>query len=250
MKHYVLVHGAFGRASEFDKVISQLAVEGNAVTAIDLPGHGDNPAPISEVTMQAYIDEVVQTINGIDKKVILVGHSLAGAVISQVAEIIPEKIDRLVYVAAALLKAGDTVLNLMESDEGGQLLPALIFSDDQTFATINADIVRTIFLHDINDPAQIEKSIPDFLIKQSTQPFMAPVKVSKEVFGKVPKYYIRTTQDRVMSLPAQNRMITNWMVNQIFTLESGHFPLVSNADQLARTISAASISDPAHEDAA
>jgi len=38
---------------------------------------------------------------------------MAGAVVSQVAELIPEKIERLIYVAAFLLKEGDTVLGAM-----------------------------------------------------------------------------------------------------------------------------------------
>ncbi|MCD8100492.1 MAG: hypothetical protein LUE06_07920 [Oscillospiraceae bacterium] len=40
-----------------------------------------------------------------DEPVILVGHSLGGAVISLCAEICPQKIKRLVYIAAWLLKS-------------------------------------------------------------------------------------------------------------------------------------------------
>lgn len=53
MKHYVLVHGAWGGAWEFEELSALLAADGSNVVAVDLPGHGDNKAPISKVTMRA-----------------------------------------------------------------------------------------------------------------------------------------------------------------------------------------------------
>lgn len=97
--------------------------------ALDLPGHGENKADIPDVTMQSYVNTIVEAIEKLNDKVVLVGHSLAGAIISQVAEVIPEKIDRLVYVAAMLLKDGDSALGVMQNDPGGELLPNTIFSE-------------------------------------------------------------------------------------------------------------------------
>ena len=133
MKHFVLVHGAWGGAWEFAELASLLAADGSQVTAVDLPGHGNNKAPIADVTMAAYVRKVTEVVESVDAQAILVGHSLAGSIISQVAEDIPEKISRLIFVAASLPRSGDTVLGLMESDEGGQLLPNILFSEDQRF---------------------------------------------------------------------------------------------------------------------
>jgi hypothetical protein len=73
-------------------------------------------------------------------------------------------------------------------------------------------------------------------IKQATQPFMAPLELSKENFGGVPKIYIRAKLDKAMSFSLQNEMIGNGYVEHVFTLESGHFPLASMADELNKTI--------------
>ncbi len=236
MKNYLLVHGAWGNAAEFDEVVKLLSTDGSLVTAIDLPGHGENKSPIAEVTMDAYVQSVINTITELDKKVTLVGHSLAGAIISQVAEIIPESIDRLVYVAAMLPKSGDTPLGLMQSDKKGELLPKIIFSADQTYATLKEEDIRGILLHDVKDEAHLTKSIPLFFMKQATQPFMATAQLSEEKFGSVPKYYIRATIDKVLSPSLQDEMISNWKVEQVFTLKSGHFPLTSIPEQLVDTI--------------
>jgi pimeloyl-ACP methyl ester carboxylesterase len=243
MKNYVLVHGAWGGAWEFEELSELLTADGSKVIAVDLPGHGENKTPIAEVTMAAYIKTVVDVINDLDAKTILVGHSLAGSIISQVAELIPEKIDRLVYVAASLPKTGDTVLGLMESDKDGKLLPNIVFSEDQTYAMIRGKEVRDYMLHDVEDKDRVERLIPHFLMKQATQPFMDPIELSEKNFGSVPKYYIRATMDQVMSIALQDEMLTNWKVEQVVTLESGHFPLTSMADKLSQVIQSFSSSE-------
>ena len=227
MKNYVLVHGAWGGAWEFETVSELLSSDGSKVFAIDLPGHGNNKRPLEEVTMDAYVSKVIGTISKLEQPVILVGHSLAGTIISLVAEDIPEKIEKLIYVAAILPKSGDTPLGLMQSDKDGQLLANLIFSDDQSYATISGDTVRNILLHDVEDSELVESLIPHFLMKQSTQPFMAEAKLSNEKFGSVAKYYIRASLDKVLSPSLQESMLTNWDVEKVFTLDSGHFPLTS-----------------------
>ena len=236
IKNYVLVHGAWGSAWEFEDVTKLLSADGSNVVAPDLPGHGENPAAIEAVTMQAYVDHLIRVITNINEKVILVGHSLAGAVISQVAEHIPEKIDRLVYVAAFLPKNGDVPIELMQGDEKGELLPRIDFSQDQTYATLKEEVIVNQLLHDVADPEVVKRWIPVLSIKQATQPFMTALSLSEKAFGSVPKYFVRAKLDKVMSLGLQNEMIGNWPVEQVYTLESGHFPLTSMADQLSETI--------------
>ena len=94
MNNYVLVHGAWGGAWEFAELAELLGADGSKVVAVDLPGHGNNKAPIADVTLAAYVQKVTEVIGGLDAKVILVGHSLAGSIISQVAENIPQQIEK------------------------------------------------------------------------------------------------------------------------------------------------------------
>lgn len=236
MKHYILVHGAWGGAQEFEEVAKVLSADGSNVIALDLPGHGNSKESIIDVSMDAYVQRVTDVINDLDEKVTLVGHSLAGAVISQVAEGIPLKIDRLIYVCAFLPKNGDTPLGLMQSDKKGKLLPKIVFSEDQSYATLKDEDIRDIFLHDVEDEEYINKLIPKFSIKQAIQPFIAPAKLSTPNFRNVSKYYIRTSLDKVVSLSLQDEMISNWHAEQTFTLDSGHFPLTSMPNDFCETI--------------
>lgn len=236
MSNVLLVHGAWGGAWEFQNFIENLEERGHRAQAIDLPGHGDSAAPISEVTMEAYVNRVIEAAQGIDGPVVVVGHSLAGAVISQVAEIIPEKIERLVYVAAMLPKNGETPLELMQSDEAGQLLPKIVFSEDGSFATLHREDVETLLLHDVVEPERVADFAPRFAVKQATAPFMAPAILTAEAFGTIPKAYIRATLDKVLSPSLQDKMIEGWEVEQIITLESGHFPMMSLPEHIVDVI--------------
>jgi pimeloyl-ACP methyl ester carboxylesterase len=131
LNHYFnkveLIHGACRGAWELQEFIESLVEQGHRVQAIDLPGHGKSEEPIVVVTMEAYVNRVIEAAQAIQGQTVLVGHSLAGAIISQVAERIPEKIERLVYVVAAVPRNGETVMNLMQSDEAGELLPKIVF---------------------------------------------------------------------------------------------------------------------------
>jgi pimeloyl-ACP methyl ester carboxylesterase len=236
MKNYVLIHGAWGAAWEFNKVSELLSNDGDNVVAVDLPGHGENKADIADVTISAYVQTVVDAISKSDGKVHLVGHSLAGAVISQVAEIIPERIDRLIYVAAMLLKNRDSPLAVMQSDPGGELLPNVIFSEDGSYAELTEETVRNVLFNDVKGEAYLNSIVDKFLFKQATEPFKAEAQLSEEKFGSVAKHYIKASIDKVISPTAQDKMLTNWQVESVITLESGHFPLTSIPEKLAEVI--------------
>lgn len=240
MSHYILIHGAWEESRAWNDVSPILKKNGHTVTAIDLPGHGGNKLDVSQVTMANYIKTVVDAINQLDHKVILVGHSMTGAVISQVAEHIPDKIERLIYVAAFLLKAGGSVLEAMQSDRDGKFFPEVIFSEDQTYARVPEQTLRNIGFHDVEEKV-IQRVLPLMAEQQATEPFMAKVLVSDENFGSVPKTYIRTSIDKVTSPALQDTMIANWDVETVFDLESGHFPAFSVPEKLAELMLKASL---------
>ncbi len=130
---YVLVHGAWEGAYAWDKVKSLLEKEGNKVKVVDLPTHGEDNTPISAVIFKSYVDNVVNVIttdNPESGKVILVGHSFGGMVISSVGEQIPNKISKLVYLAAFLPKDGEASIVIGGRDKLSLTPKNLIISPD------------------------------------------------------------------------------------------------------------------------
>ncbi len=232
MTHYILLHGAWEGPWSWNHTRPALEKHGHIVTAIDLHGRDGSSQNITNVTLGSYVETVVNAIDQLDHKVVLVGHSMAGAVISQVAERLPEKIEKLVYVAAFLLKNGDSVIEAMTRDTDGEFLPELIFSDDQTSATASQQTWRDKAFHDVGED-RLSTVLPLVDVGQATEPFMAKIVVTDENFGSVPKLYIRTAIDKIVSPKLQNEMLKNWKVDQVHILQSGHFPALSMPETLA-----------------
>jgi pimeloyl-ACP methyl ester carboxylesterase len=107
IKRIVLVHGAAHGAWCWEMLAPLLEAGGYEVDTLDLPGLGDDLTPPKDVTLQSYIDRVVQVVSAKPGKVLLVGHSMGGAPISGAGEAVPERVGRLVYLAAFLPKNGE-----------------------------------------------------------------------------------------------------------------------------------------------
>ena len=108
MKTFILIHGSWHSAWNWHKVVPVLESKGHKAMAIDLPGMGRDKTPIQNVTFETTVKNICDLIDTIEGKVILIGHSKNGIMISQVAEYRPEKIEKLIYLAAYLIPNGKT----------------------------------------------------------------------------------------------------------------------------------------------
>ncbi|TAJ55182.1 MAG: alpha/beta fold hydrolase, partial [Chitinophagaceae bacterium] len=83
MKTFILVHGSWHSAWNWHRVAPILEKRGQKVFAIDLPGMGRDKTPVQAITLQTGVEKICSLIDSIDGKVILVGHSKNGIMISQ-----------------------------------------------------------------------------------------------------------------------------------------------------------------------
>jgi len=121
MKTFILIHGSWHSAWNWHKVLPLLEKAGHKAIAIDLPGMGLDKTPIEEVKMKTTVEKICQLIDSIEGKVILVGHSKNGIMISQAAEYRSPKIEKLVYLAAYLIPNRKTQRKYSLMDTGGVL---------------------------------------------------------------------------------------------------------------------------------
>ena len=100
----VLVHGAWHGAWCWDHAIAAIAADGIQALAIDLPGHGNDPGPLSDLHGDAtHLRAVLDSLGG---PVILVGHSYGGAVITEAGS--HPAVAHLVYLSAFALDDGES----------------------------------------------------------------------------------------------------------------------------------------------
>ena len=117
---YVIVHGAWGGGWDWRAVDSMLSRDGHRVVRTTLTGLGERMHLASpSIGLSTHIDDVVNTILWEDlHDVVLIGHSYGGMVITGVADRIPERIRRLVYLDAFLPDSGETVLGSFMDSNG------------------------------------------------------------------------------------------------------------------------------------
>ena len=220
---YVLVHGAWADESAWGFVRNELAKHANVIV-VNLPAHGIDLTAAHKVTLKDYVKYVTDIINAQKGKVILVGHSMAGVIVSQVAENIPAKIDKLIYVSAYLPKNGEDLLSLSKKDAQSKAGKALEFSKDYSSATINKEQLADIVCADC--PQYMKDILVKYHKAEPTKPLGEKVVLSAK-FAAVPKYYIHTTQDATVGYELQKQMIKdNGTIKKTFEMNTSHLPFV------------------------
>jgi putative intracellular protease/amidase/esterase/lipase len=230
---YVLVHGAWSDESAWGFIRNQLAVNANVIV-VNLPAHGaDNTYGVG-VGLNDYVKTVTDAINKVKGKVILIGHSMAGMVISQVAENIPNKIDKLIYVSAFLPKNGETLNSIVNKVTQGKTPEFFEFNKDYSLVSINRNSLSNVVCADCPD------YMKDLLVKyhraEPVKAFNDKVTLTAK-FASVPKYYISTTKDNAVPYALQQMMIKeNGTVKKVFEMETSHLPFVVNPQQFLEDI--------------
>ena len=233
----ILVHGAWADVSSWDAVIPLLKAQGHEVIAVNLAGHGKDTTPFAEITFQTYVDQVKAAI-GTRTNVILVGHSFAGLVISQVAEEIPTQIHKLIFLAATLPHDGDSLLSLAKQDPLSHTGKYLSIDQAHGAAIIAKEGVADIFAADA--PQNVQEYIAANIKPEPLAPLATPVHLTEQNFGSVKKVYIHTLNDHTISYPAQQAMVKNSKIAKVYMLSSSHTPFISMPDKLAAILIAES----------
>jgi len=221
---FILVHGAWHGAWCWQKLTPLLEAAGARAIAPDFS---------TQVTLESAADEVADIVD-CNPDGVLVGHSLGGAVISRVAERLPSRIRRLVYLAAYLLAPGGSVAQAARADVSSLLAPNMIPVERGVSCTLRPEVIRDAFYGSCSDA--------DFdfarqrLSPQSLKPLVTALDVSELEFGSVPRAYIETARDRAVSLDAQRRMQAQFPCAPVFTLDSDHSPFLSQPEALARIL--------------
>jgi pimeloyl-ACP methyl ester carboxylesterase len=231
---YILVHGAWQAPYVWDAVKTDLTNKGNKVIIVELPGHGADNTPTYTLSIDIYRDKVIEAIATVNEKVILVGHSMGGMVITAVAEKVPAKISKLIYIGAFLPSSGQSLTDLAYSDPDSKLGPLLMPSVDKLTLDVRHDSLTWLFINDGNQA--VKQKVIDNYRAEPAIPFTNKVTLTKEGFGTVNKVYIKTLQDMVISPGLQDRMIAASGIKIVFTINTSHSPFLSQPHEVSNLL--------------
>jgi pimeloyl-ACP methyl ester carboxylesterase len=190
---FVLVHGSWHDGGCWDDVRRHLEAAGHEVHTPTLPGNGAGAA--RDVTMRQVVDAVVGLLesSGLDD-VVLVGHSFGGAVVQQVALRVPERLRRMVFHNAYVVRDGGTVFDDVPASVAPAFQALAEAAGDGT-VSLPFDFFREAFCNDADlatAQAAHARMTPEPLAR-STE----PLALTGFVGLPVPRSYLYATEDNV-----------------------------------------------------
>ena len=234
MATFILVHGAWHGGWCWERITPLITAAGHTVLAPDLPGMGADTKQLGSDPLGEWADFVVELVSNAEGPLILVGHSRGGLVISEVAERIPDRIDKLVYLTAFLLEPGQSLADVAGRHPTVGPAPAVRPDADPSRLALDLDLAMPIFYGrcaPADAPAAARRLVPEPLAALTT-----PIRISPERFGRVPRAYIEAAHDLAISLEMQREMQAVWPCHPVITLESDHSPFYSAPSELAQAL--------------
>lgn len=231
MQPIVLVHGAWHGAWCWYRVVPELAALGFAALTPDLAGRAGDPRPAASLTLADHVARVTAAIDAAGTPVTVVAHSFGGIVAAAAAEARPDRVARLVYVAAFLPGDGDSCVSLAPPDPATEIFQASCFSADGSSASL--DPVRAAPVLYADCPAADVALAARLLCAEPMAPLLEPARLTAAGAGRVPRAYIECRADRVIPLALQRQMQAAHPCERVLALATGHSPFFAAPAALA-----------------
>jgi pimeloyl-ACP methyl ester carboxylesterase len=234
MAVFILVPGSWHGAWCWERVIPLLESRGHRALAVELVGTGSDQTPILEASLDRWTDQVVDLAAAQTEKVVLVGHSRGGLVISAAAERAPSLIAQLIYVTSALAKSGESLFDVFTAVQYERLPDSTYQVSQEGVMTLNADAAGD-FLYNKTDTKWRNRA-ESLLGSELFSVYMTPLHLTNDRFGQIPRAYVKTLRDRVFSVEFQTSMHQRVPCEQVITLDCDHSPWYSAPDALANAL--------------
>ena len=230
MAVFVLVPGAWLGGWCWRDVAAPLRSLGHDVVAVTLTGLGGRAHLLSrEIGLATHVDDLVGLLHEHDlKDVTLVGHSYGGTVITAVAERIPERIARLVYLDASIPRDGQSNNDVI-GHEMATRLRASADAQGEGWRVPPAPYVLE------NLPERIKAWVAARLAPHPLRCFDDPVTLRSQAAAALPRAFIRTSprSNLYAGLLARARE-AGWHCRE---LEGGHYAMLTQPQAVAAALS-------------
>ncbi len=230
---FILIHSAWLGAWQWDVVANYIREDGHRVITPDLPGHGVDTTFAGSVTMDLYVKTIIDILDQQKKPVILVGHSFNGITISRVAELRPDMVKKMVYLAGLMVPNYESFLSSVHGMTNSVAVDNFCVSEDSLSAYVKEKKLHKAFAHDI--PKDVFKKVKPSFVSEPFLPLQYRLEVTDKNYGRVTKYYIECTEDNTIPIAVQRSMYEG-NVKDVFSIKSSHTPNFSKPFELAEIL--------------
>ena len=228
---FVLVHGMSHGAWAWEGLVRRLEKDGHRAIAVDLPGHGRRAHERGRASVDGYARAVADAMMqaGVARGIV-VGHSMGGVVIPKVAELVPARVAHLVFVAAVVLRDGESLLGTQIAAPTRPLLEGL--------ARAGGGVVQypaaVEWARWLNDLPAGDSRVVDALTRMTPQPlrpWLERVDMRRFYAMSVPRTYIRCLRDNAVT-PARAAQYAARLGVKPVDIDCAHEPMLSALDEL------------------
>ncbi len=230
----LLVHGAWHGAWCWEPIVDRLSAGGVKAVAIDLPGHGSDPGPLTDLHGDA--DRVREALDRIDGPVVLLGHSYGGAVITEAGD--HPAVVHLVYLCALILDDGESCVSAAAAEAGTDRishdgrpdLGAGIVADEHGTGSLDPSVAAACLYNDC-DPATVEWAVA----RLGPQPLITLRQTPTALAWRdKPSTYVVCANDMAIHPDLQRILAERCTYSTEWN--SDHSPFLSQPDRLADTL--------------
>jgi pimeloyl-ACP methyl ester carboxylesterase len=214
----VLVHGGFVDGSGWESVYQALKKDGYSVSVVQNP-------------TSSLADDVAFTKRAIDAqsgRVILVGHSYGGVVITEAGN--HPKVAALVYVAAFAPDTGESVSSLIKDPPAGAPVPPILPPQDGYLSLDKAKFAAS-FAADVD--AERAAFMADSQVPWGVEALTGAI--SQPAWKSKPSWYLVATDDKMIPVPAQ-RLMSKRAGSTVVETAGSHAIYVSRPEEVAALI--------------
>ncbi|MFE7135099.1 alpha/beta fold hydrolase [Streptomyces sp. NPDC057638] len=226
MSNFVLVAGAWLGSWAWDEVVPVLREAGHGVHPVTLSGVADKrDVPVGPRT---HVRDIVDEVERLDlRDVVLVGHSCAGIPVGQAAELIGDRLTRVVFVDASVPADGESFVSAWW--EGPAKLEAALAANGGLWAPLPEA--------DFAGQGLTEEQIARIVGGATPHPgvSLADPAVLTRPLGELSATYVKCLLDGAEPGDDVAGLLTSerW---RLVELETGHWPMFSRPGELARIL--------------
>ncbi|XP_076954929.1 putative methylesterase 11, chloroplastic [Bidens hawaiensis] len=243
--HIVLVHGGGFGAWCWYKTIALLQECKFKVTAIDSSGCGIDMFDANAIkSLSQYAKPLTDFLKNVgeEEKVILVGHDFGGACISYAMELFPTKVAKAVFIAASMLKTGQSTLDMfsLKEDTNGLMRHAQNFlyanGNNQPPTAIDLDKSHLYLLFNQSSAKDVALACVS-MRPIPFSPILEKLFLSDSNYGCVRRFYIEAPEDNAIPVTLQQIMINKSPPEKVFRLKGAdHCPFFSKPQALHKLL--------------
>ncbi|MFD4195524.1 alpha/beta fold hydrolase [Amycolatopsis thermoflava] len=236
MTTYLLVHGAWHTGECWTRVTPLLEAAGHRVLAPTLTGYGDTAHLAGpEVGLDTHVADVTGLIREEDlTDVVLVGHSYAGLVISSVANELPDRIARLVYLDAMVPEDGESAADVLPVTQG--LIDLALASESGWRVPPMPELPPPAGLFGVTDPDDVAW-LRTMLSDQPVRCLQQPVRLDNPATRAIPRTHIHcTVKPEGFSRRPVPAVQPNGTPAEVWELPTGHDCMITMPVELSELL--------------